>query len=218
MFSYLKKNKISSFKRGFTDTPMYRCGGFTLIEVLVSLSIFTMVVTMAVSVLLTMVDASSKARDVQSIMTNLAFTLDSMTREMRTGSDYYCQGGGGSSSLPTSGSTTNDCDASAAKRYAMSFNEGGGSITNSCSSKRISYRYNPTDLSVERRLCSGSWQRVTSKDIVVDDLNFSVTGSDSTDNITPIVTIYVKGHIPGVRGKDTNFSLQTTVSQHLLDI
>ncbi len=197
--------------------------GFTLVEVLVSLSIFTMVVVTAVSVLLTMVSASAKARDIQSIMTNLSFALDSMTREIRTGSGYYCQSGGSSNNLPTvdkpvTGDPFRNCLATESNRHAFSFIEGGNSITSSCSSKRIGYRYNATDKSIERRLCNGSWYTMTSPDVVIEDMSFTVTGSSDADSKTPVVTIQLRGKVPGRHGETSELGLQTTVSQYLLDI
>lgn len=219
---------ISTFKK------LNKQSGFTLIEVLVSLSIFTMVVTAAVSVLLTMVDANNKAQNLQSAMTNLSFVLDSMTREIRTGSDYYCQNNsasnipGLSATLPTSGNSTNNCSTGNGN-LSFSFNEGGGSITGSCSgSSRIAYRYNPDDLSIERRVCDGDgvlghnkpadWQRITALEVDITSFQFVVTGTDRTDDISPTVTIYAVGQAGNVIGLETEFAVQTTVTQQALDI
>ncbi|MEL6804355.1 MAG: type II secretion system protein, partial [Bacteroidota bacterium] len=75
---------------------MSRCGnlafkrGFSLIELLVSVSIYIVVITMAVGTLLVLIDANAKAQNMQDVMTNLTFAIDSMTREVRTGRGYYC--------------------------------------------------------------------------------------------------------------------------------
>lgn len=212
--------------------------GFTLIEVLVSLSIFTMVIVIAVGVLLTMVDANSRAQNMQSVMTNLSFAVDSMTRDIRTGTNYFCQSSNSSagsatvpalsSSLPVSGNDVRNCGNGRSNRFSFSFIEGGGSLTANCGSGRIAYRYNPTDKSIERRLCAGDgqggdnqpadWQRMTATNVQVDELRFTVTGANLSDELTPTVTIYVSGSVAGTVKTATNFSMQTTVTQQLLDI
>ena len=64
--------------------------GFTLIEMIVSLGVFSGVITIAIGALLMLVAANDQLQGEQSVMTNLSFALDSMTREIRTGTDYYC--------------------------------------------------------------------------------------------------------------------------------
>lgn len=188
--------------------------GFSLIEVLVSLSIFTVVVTISVGSLLVLIDANARARNMQEVMTNITYTLDSMTRDIRTGSDYYC---GSVASLTTSGTTRNDCTSGSADGRALSFNEGGQSLTNGVFGDRIAFRLNAN--AIERRLGNGSWISVTSPNTLITFLRFEVNGSTAGDLVQPRVTIYVEGY-----AKDDDnvppaaFSIQTTVTQQLLDI
>lgn len=194
--------------------------GFSLIEVLVSLSIFTVVVTISVGSLMVLITANSRAQNMQSLMTNMSYTLDSMTREMRTGADYYCAG---YASLPVTGSTVSDC---AAGTSAVSFNEGGQSLTGGASSRRIAFRLQ--NGVIERRLGNGDgdsnvneaedWMSVTSDEIVITDLRFYVTGTSRTDVITPAITLYVKGYGGEDDGSRAEFNVETTIVQHLLDI
>lgn len=193
--------------------------GFTLIEVLVSLSIFIMVITVAVGVLLTMVDANARAQNMQLVMTNLAFSIDSMSREIRTGTHYFCRSGGGSN-LPHQKDVrrVQDCDEGESERYAFAFREGGNSLTSDCAGKWIGYRYNATDKSIERRLCDGDWFPITSDDVDIETLTFTVTGTDPTDAWSPLVNIYVAGRVVGTQKTESAFAMQTSVSQHLLDL
>lgn len=185
--------------------------GFSLIEVLVSLSIFTIVITISVGVLLVLITANARAQNTQEIMTNLSFALDSITREIRTGADYYC---GSEGSIPTSGEETRNCANGGA---AFSFNEGGQSLTEGMGSRRIGVRLNGSV--IERRLGSnGSWAALTSPDTEITQLRFFVSGATRADNESPTVTIYIEG-IAGVEdGSESTFHVQTTVVQQLLDI
>lgn len=65
--------------------------GFTLVEMVVSLAIFSIVAVVALGALVKIIDTNKKAQTLQSSITNLNFALESMSREMRVGTSYYCQ-------------------------------------------------------------------------------------------------------------------------------
>lgn len=196
--------------------------GFSLIEVLVSLSIFTIVMTIGVGVLMVLIDSNARAQNIQTIMTNLSFALDSITREMRTGTDYYCAS---SASLPTSGEANLNY---ASGGEAIAFNEGGKSLTGNTpnDSRRIAIRLNNGAL--ERRLGNGDgdgsvneaddWAAITSPEVTITDLRFFVSGATRADNLSPTVTLYVEGYAGIDDGSEEVFNIQTTVVQQLLDI
>lgn len=63
---------------------------FTLLEMLVSLGIFTVVAVVAVGALVRITDLNRRAQALQSAMNNMNFVTESMMREMRVGTKYYC--------------------------------------------------------------------------------------------------------------------------------
>ena len=67
------KHKINNKKRGFT-----------MIEMLVSVAIFSIVITIVMGTIVTIVDASRKARTMTEVMNNLNFSFESMTRTLKT--------------------------------------------------------------------------------------------------------------------------------------
>jgi prepilin-type N-terminal cleavage/methylation domain-containing protein len=195
--------------------------GFSLIEVLVSLAIFTVVMVMAVGMLMVLIHANARAQNIQTVMVNISFALDSITREARTGSDFYC---GSPDQLPVSGSATSNCQNGGA---AFSFNEGGKSLTGNTlpDSRRIGIRVNNGVL--ERRLGYGDgdgiyedvdWSPITSDAVHITDLEFYVTGATRGDTMSPTVTIYIAGTAGAMDGSEGTFSIQTTVVQQLLDV
>ena len=102
----------------------------------------------------------------------------------------------------------------------FSFKEGGRSLTENLSSHRIAFRLN--NGAIERRLSTGSWNAITSPDVIVNKLVFVTTGSGrysiASDIVSPTVTIYIKG-TAGVGDESlSTFDLQTTVVQQLLDL
>jgi len=66
--------------------------GFSLIEILVSIAIFSVVMVTAAGALLATIDANHKAQAIQLAMNNLGFALESMSRVIREGNSYYANG------------------------------------------------------------------------------------------------------------------------------
>ena len=64
--------------------------GFTLIEMIVSIAIFTVVALVAVGAFLKIIDLNNKSHTLKDSINNLNFALDAMSRDLRVGSNYYC--------------------------------------------------------------------------------------------------------------------------------
>lgn len=217
--------------------------GFTLIEMIVSLGIFSMIVTMAVGALLVLISGNQQLQGEQNAMTNLAFAIDSMTREIRTGSNYYCVGqpnynaGGAQAIFDNSdtrheslGAVTSNCATgrgNSERLQGVSFYEGGNSITGA--SNRILYFYDRGDMSadppvpgtIKRKVGNNAPQPIVSSGVIITDAEFFVTGSarlgGGVDNFEqPTVTIYIEAQ--QVNEPDKTYHLQTTVTQRILDL
>jgi len=63
-------------------------GGFTILEMLVAIAIFSVVMTMAMESILNINDAQKKIESFRTVSDNLNFALDAMSREIRTGYSY----------------------------------------------------------------------------------------------------------------------------------
>jgi prepilin-type N-terminal cleavage/methylation domain-containing protein len=217
-----------------------RQSGFTLVEMIVSLALFSVVVTISVGALLVLIASNEKLQNEQSVMTNLSFALDSMTREMRTGSFYYCasrpqyNSGGAQAIFDASdsqegiGTNVRDCatgNSSNQNLQGVSFIEGGDSISGS--SNRILYFYDgttgPDGGKILRRVGDGPPQSVTSSGIFVTAAEFFVTGSrpqsagGALANDQPTVTIVIEAKEADNPAAKT-YQIQTTVTQRSLDI
>lgn len=212
--------------------------GFTLIEMIVSLAVFSVVVTISVGALLVLIASNEQLQNEQSVMTNLSFALDSMTREIRTGVYYYCDSApnyasGGPNNIFNStnnqdsilGTTTQDCatgrpNNATGNVHGVSFIEAGDSITQGAD--RILYFHERGTGQIFRRVGTGAAQSIVSSGIFVSDVEFHVTGSeplseDSSALDQPLVTVYIEA-----RERDDIeakvYRIQTTVSQRTLDI
>ena len=209
--------------------------GFTIIEMIVSLAVFAFVITIAVGALLMLVAASRQLQGEQSVMTNLSFALDAMTREIRTGSFYYCDARSSkasgtifddNTSLDTLGDTYQDCSngnpsASLNKLHGLAFKEGGDSISGL--NERILYYFDKDEGKIFRRVGSRPAESIVSSGIFIRDAQFFVTGSKKSSiggggiSDQPAVTVFIEA----AESNDANakpYYLQTTVTQRTLDI
>lgn len=214
--------------------------GFTLIEMIVSLGVFSVVVTIAVGALLVLIAANRQLQEEQGILTNLAFALDSMTRELRTGSHYYCvsantRTGTGQvfdDSAPyydldnLDDTDVNDCydgrNPASLNFQGVAFFEGGDSITGA-SVNRILYYFDQTDNTIYRRVGAQAPESIVSDGIYIVDAEFFVSGSDplldaaSTDDHQSSVTIFIQA-AKSSDPTEKQHRIQTTVVQRTLDI
>lgn len=161
--------------------------GFTLIEMIVSVAIFATVVLIAVGALLSIINVNRKANELRVVMENLNFAIESIARDVRTGTDYGC------AVVP---GNCNDGD----QLY----------FTDQMSNN---VRYTLINGAIARRVESGDVVPVTSSEIVIEDIHFWVRGVGTGDTMQPRVLMTVQG-MAGAEGKnETRFSLQTTISQ-----
>lgn len=211
------------------------CRGFTLVEMLVSISLFAAVMTMSVSMLLVLIDANGRAQSMQLVMTNLSFALDSMTREVRTGVNWYCDTStSGGTDQPVIPGTEDVNDCSAGGNYVSTI-ESGDSLTEGLSTNRITYWFNPEAYGpgrggIFRKLGTtagdGDWVPLTSEEVDIDEAQFIVLNTEkllaSSDKKQPTMLIYLKGRA-GFESNDDGvavreFNLQTAITQRMLDI
>lgn len=172
--------------------------GFTLIELMVSVSIFTIVMLISASAVFSIVDANKKTHSLKSVMTNLNFALESMMRDIRVGTAYSCDGFG-------------DCPTNQGSTFAFTSNkdlDGNGS-----NDDRVEFTLNSGR--IQKRDYKGSFP-ITAEEIVITNFDFYVIGSAAGDGFQPKVVITIEGY-SGVGRTRSDFNIQTTVSQRALD-
>ena len=88
--------------------------GYTLIELIVAVGLFALVMLLASGAYIMMINLNRQAQAMATGMNNLSFALESMTRDVRTGTAYSCglslglgdcTNGGGSLSFKNEGGT-----------------------------------------------------------------------------------------------------------------
>lgn len=187
-----------------------RSAGFTLVELMVSLTLFTIVVLAAVSSLYTVNSASRKVQAMRTVMDNLNFAVESMSRTIRTGSDFICGGQGniaspncsfinqvGSDRLLVNATLGLDAGETQIVEYRLDTHpNGNGALQKQVWSSGI----------------PGGWIAMTTPEIDIDQLSFYVDGVGTADTKQPGVQMVIRGVVT-TTADISPFIIQTYVSQ-----
>ncbi len=170
--------------------------GFTLIELMTSITIFIIVMTISMGSILSIFDANRKSRSLKTVMNNLNLAVENMSKEMRFGRNYSC--GLGYSITPQNCPEGDD---------SLSFLSSDG--------EQITYELSGG--AIEKQVGIEDSVAVTSPEVVIDDLTFYALGSGVGNSLQPKVVIRVSGHSGSGRSR-SDFIIQTLVSQRALDL
>jgi type II secretory pathway pseudopilin PulG len=176
--------------------------GFTLIELIVSTAIFMTIMLIAMGSLIMVSNTARKSTALNFTMDNLNFAMESMSRSLRMGTNYYC-----ANEVPTDGLTVRDCEEG---ERAISFipAEDDGST------RRISYKQE--DDIIQRCIGSEPCVDIISPNIKIDFLKFFVRGSVIDNETQPGIYMLVKGTVT-IKNEPKSFAIQTMISQRTLE-
>jgi prepilin-type N-terminal cleavage/methylation domain-containing protein len=211
-----------------------KTSGFTLIEIIVSLAIFSMVALVAIGAFLKIIDANKKSQSTKTAVNNLNFALESISREIRVGNKYNCGTNAGMYSFKPSAPYISNLLA--VNCPGGPGNEGNVLAFNSSETKFVSgstgpychlvyvYAYYNNSLwkaqqtSCDDQIAPNEFSPVVSADLKITDFAFNVTeGFSGGITVQPKVLIRVAAYA-GVKEKvRTYFNLQTTVSQRIMN-
>lgn len=180
--------------------------GFTLVEMIVSVAIFSVVMLIGVGSLLSMMSANKKSQSIQLVMNNLNFAIEDITRTIRIGTAYHC--GSGDIMGPK------DC-VEGNSFLAFEPADGDPDTTDD----QVIYRLN--DNQIEKSTNGGatnSFITITAPEIKIEKLMFYVQGSEQGgDKRQPKVLIILSGYAGEDEKTRSNFNIQTMISQRILD-
>jgi type II secretory pathway component PulJ len=189
--------------------------GFTIIEMVVSVGIFSMVFVSVSGAFISVMDAYQKVTTTRTNVDNLTTAMESMTRGIKTGTNYHCGNGDFTVAQDClSGQTFAFKNINITQRQFGTINDpivyrlSGGRIERSDAGGTAGTFYPIT---------------VAPPALTINSFSFYVVGStpytDTTpDVLQPRVTIMVKGTVGVKQNITVPFSLQTSISQRLLDI
>lgn len=173
--------------------------GFTLIEMMVAVAIFSMVMVVSSGAIFGIVRANQKASTLLSVLDNINFALESMSRNIRFGYDYHCTDLGDLAS-------PRDCPYPAGGETFAYYDPIEG--------ETILYRLSGG--AIERLAEGGDYIPITAPGAVITRLSFFVEGAENQSVTQPKVKILLEGYAGERPDTRSSFSVQTTVSQRLI--
>lgn len=183
-------------------TPLRSKRGYTLLELIVSIGIFSIVMMTATSAYLTLIDLDRQARATNDIVSNLSFAVDSMSRAVRTGTSYKCN------------KTGTNCLTIGSPGTSLRFTDETG--------RTVDYELSGTQIQETVTPLTGAafTSKLTDPRITISALNFYVRGVsvESGTKIQPQVTFIIAGTMNVGKNKTVSFSVEGGATERLLEL
>jgi prepilin-type N-terminal cleavage/methylation domain-containing protein len=192
--------------------------GFTLVEVMISIGLFTIIMVIGIGAILGVNVTNRKTQSMRAIIDNMSFVMEDMARSMRLGDYFVCKESEFESiTLLDVGSPQTTRDGENCK--SISFEPYWNFLSTDSSNQIVYYISNGAIWKKEFNNPVFDVIPITPEEINIDSekSGFTVIGSDRTDGLQPKIRIVLAGTI-NLSGVSTDFNLQTTVSQRVLDV
>jgi prepilin-type N-terminal cleavage/methylation domain-containing protein len=157
--------------------------GYSLIEMIVSVGIFSVVMLVSTSAYLSLISLDRQARATSDVMSNLTFVVDSMSRNIRTGRSYCI-----------SGCTSNSFSFVNAEGETVVYAYTNGTITQKIGTANPESLIDPRiTIDATYGLRFYTWGTTAGSSDGQPRVTFTVAGSMTPDPRTPAVTFAVQG-------------------------
>lgn len=203
--------------------------GFTLVEAMIAVGIFTVVMTIGIGSIISVSSTQRKTQSMRAVTDNLSFLMEEMARSMRLGSYFFCSEDDSPSILELVDAgveaTQNGVDCKSIV-FEPFWDFQAGNIDNQVMySIRDDQDGNGTIFKKDfdnPSFDSSDLLAMTPKELNIDaeKSGFTVIGAGQETfgvPLQPRVTIVLIGTVK-IGGVETEFNLQTTVSQRLLEV
>ncbi len=168
--------------------------GYTLLELIVSIGLFSIVMLVVTSAYLALISMDREARATNELVANLSFATESMMRNIRTGTSYSCGSGNGNCTQFTF------LDS---QGQPMTYRLKSNNTIGQCSSGTC---------------VDASAIPLTDTRITIQSLTFYVRGVGTSDVQQPQVTVTIKGTMATDAGKTTSFNIESSATQRLIEL
>lgn len=180
---------------------------------MIAITLFLVIVIYGMQSLLNANLVHKKTQDMRSILDSLTFTLDDMSKNIRTGSNYHC--------------IEDDIDFNNLDQPKSCENGSGISFTPADFSESSTWVYLIFDGHIYKTTQPSTsfditeYIQLTPEEVIIENASgFSVLGAESPidgDNQQPLVIMRLIGTI-NRNNISTPFSIETAVSQRLIDV
>lgn len=192
--------------------------GYTIIETMIAVALFIIIVMSGMGALLNANLLHQKSRDMRSIIDNLSFVMDDMSRNLRTGYNYRCYDS--TKNHVSTDFNVPPVSVSCTQGWAVAFETAIGDPNNN----QDQWVYSVSNDGKIFKSTDGTMNvvQMTPDEVVIDNISsvFYILGAESPsdgDNQQPLITIRLVGHI-NYKNIVSPFSIQTSVSQRAIDI
>ena len=203
--------------------------GFTLVELLVVLGLFSSIATLSLGALFNTQAINGRLQETQSILDNINLSSQTIVRDIRFGSDFYCATAlpvvGQGETVPTVRKNCRYVDNVPGKVLIFT----SADATNELD--RVMYYVQNGILYKDTYPYVGTpvTEQMTTNDVTINSLIFYVEGSqtsdgsndylDASDFKQPLVTIFLSGLTKPIKAgaSPVPFNFQTTVSVSEID-
>lgn len=173
--------------------------GFTLVEMIVAVGLFAIVMVVASGAIFSIVNANRKAQALDAAITNFSFALESMVRDIKTGSNYRC-----GSFLTSAG----DCPTGTQTISLINSSGVGVEYDLDTSKHQITKILNLSNSSAEPITAPAP-------EVTIQSMEFYITGTTGNSQ-QPEVLLSITGYT-GKGQSLSPFDVQTLISQRLLN-
>lgn len=191
---------------------------------MISVSLFIIITMAGMNALLNANLIHQKSQSMRSIVDNLNFIMDDISKNLRTGYHYHCFAG--ADIIPNFTSSVVSTPKSCANGWGLAFESAEG-LTNNDDDQWIYF------ISVDGKIYKSdqgpyglsSFIQLTPDEVIIDysASSFSILGAEpplplgAGDHQQPFVTIRLVGQVI-YKGVISPFSIQTSASQRLIDV
>lgn len=204
--------------------PNYK-KGFTLIEVLVSLALFSVVLVIAGGTTVSVIDINKRNQIISSVVNNLNYSIDSMVRDVKTGYLYKCDYGGTTYTVEALKGSQEPGDGDCQNSITLVSTISGQDVV-------VKYEFvQPVDSNgyIQKTIYNdgtASPYSITDKiNVKIDQAQFTVTNPDALDCEggaceygQPSVFVVIKGKAGNQEIEVSKFYVQTFISQRVINI
>ncbi len=168
-----------------------KAGGFTLIELMVSMAVFGVVMLIATGVLLVMIGVNARAQALYGSYNNLAFAMDAMTREIRTSKSITSCGVNGIA-------------------FTRGWKENAGAA------ESVAYAVSGDRITQDGMAITAEEVHVDSLQFVCDGTGVSTSTGKSLLK-QPVVTVTIEGYFQQYGDETTPFKMKSRIVPRLLE-
>ncbi len=183
--------------------------GFTLVELIISIGIFSIVMLVATGAYYSLIALDRRARATNQVVSSLAFAIDTMVRGIRTGYNYTCNNG----TVDAYGNyVVGDCNSFSYTDAVL-----GTTVTYILKSNGSIGRCEGSGSCLE-----SSASTLTDSSITIQKISFYVRGVGTASSPTwaqePHVTFVISGQLPaGSNGQTVPFTIEEGATERLLE-